>query len=137
MKGVIFMEHKNLLEEVIENRLKKAKDDNLSEEEQKRAFKEAMEAVDRSIQLDKIASAENEQQMKLDLEIEKNELLKKEQKVNRIIKCVEVAAVPAALFIADCLFKRYYIRTVCNFEKDYTFTTTPGKSISGIFRFKK
>ena len=82
-------------------------------------FKEAMEIADRIIEMEKLESD------------------KKEKEKSRIIKYIEVAAVPAGLFLLDCIFKRYYMRQVCNFEKDYTFTTTPGKSIGSIFRFKK
>lgn len=90
-----------------------------SKDGQDRNFKEAMELADRIIDIEKF---ENE---------------KKEKEKSRLIKCIEVAAVPAGLFVLDCIFKRYYMRQICNFEKDYTFTTTPGKSIGSIFRFKK
>ena len=33
--------------------------------------------------------------------------------------------------------KRGYARMLCEFEKDYTFTTTAGRQLSGLFRFKK
>ena len=115
------MENIKLLEDVIKNRLEIAEHD-VESEESKRAFKEAMEAIDRMIQIEKI---------------EVSRKTEEEQKKNDIFRIIEVAGVPVGLFVLDCLFKRYYMRTVCNFEKDYTFTTTPGKSISGLFKFKK
>ena len=111
--------NKEKLEQVIDNRLGIALEKDVTSDEGKQAFKEAMEAMDRKIQLEKISDAE------------------KEQKKNRIIKIVEVAAIPVALFVADVAFKTYYMKTVCNFEKDYTFTTSPGKGLSSLFRFKK
>ena len=131
------MENLYLLDEVIEDRLNVAMDGRSSEEESKKAFKEAMEAIDRMIQIERIEVSKLELESKERLEEKKLTKTKEEQKKNDIFRIVEVAAVPIALFIADCLFKRYYMRSVCNFEKDYTFTTTPGKSISGLFKFKK
>lgn len=148
------MENIKLLEDVIKNRLEIAEDD-VESEESKRAFKEAMEAIDKMIQLEKLEVSKLEVENKERLEREKLEVSKleaenkerlerekfeksnKEQKKNDILRIVEVVAVPVGLFTLDCLFKRYYMRSVCNFEKDYTFTTTPGKSISGLFKFKK
>lgn len=111
--------NKELLEKVINNRLKDSLSDILDPEEKETAFKEAMEAMDRHI------------------ELERAESVKGEQKSNRIIKYIEIAAVPAGLLVLDYCFKWKFMKTVCNFEKDYTFTTTPGRSVSNIFRFKK
>ena len=144
------MENKDLLEQVIEDRLNTSLDNEVDEKVRSQAHKEAMEAIDRQIQLKKLESSDEEQTIKagfekdkidlekdkIDLEKTKFELEKTEKKSNRIIKIVEIAAIPVGLFVADCLFKRYYMRQVCNFEKDYSFTTTPGKGISSLFRFK-
>ena len=113
------MRHKDLLEKVIKDRLTLALSDDVGSESEKENFKEAMEAIDRAIELEKIEQA------------------KEEQVKNRVIKYIEIAAIPAALMTLDFLFKRKYMKDVCNFEKDYTFTTTPGRSISSFFRFKK
>lgn len=113
------MENKELLEKVIQNRLENSLSEDMTPEEKKEAFKEAMDAIDRSI------------------ELERAEIAKKEQLPNRIIRVAEVAAVPVVLAGVDIFSKWKFMKTVCNFEKDYTFTTTPGRSISGLFRFKK
>lgn len=109
--------NKELLEKVITDRLEKSLNQEVSEEERKQALKDAMEATDRQIQIEKMESS------------------KKEDKKNKILKCVEIS-VPIALFALDCAFKIHYMKKVCNFEKDYTFTTTPGKGIGSLFRFK-
>ena len=149
------MENMYMLEKVIGDNLDEANACELDSEEYKRAYKNAMGAIDRYIQIKKIESedkeleqkrlleerkledAKSEFEKKLILENAKIEASKEDQKINRIIRIVEVAAIPAGLFVLDCLFKRYYMKQVCNFEKDYTFTTTPGRSISGLFKFKK
>lgn len=109
--------NKELLEKVINDRLKISLSQEVSEEERKQALKDAMEATDRHIQIEKMESS------------------RKEDKKNKILKCVEIG-VPVALFALDCTFKIIYMKKVCNFEKDYTFTTTPGKGIGSLFRFK-
>lgn len=113
------MESKKLLEEVIKENLKIARDYEIGCEEQSKAFKQAMEAIDRCIELDKIEDK------------------KKEQKENKLVKYIEIAVIPAGLIILDYAFKRSFMKSVCNFEKDYTFTTTPGRSISSFFKFKR
>lgn len=112
------METKELLERVVRDRLEKAADENMSEEEKQKAFEEAMKATDRFVEMGKVDTD-------------------KEKKLNRIIKYVEMVAIPLALMTVDFLFKMRYTKTVCNFEKDYTFTTQAGRSISQFFKFKK
>lgn len=135
------------LEDVIEQRLGDAYDYADGEDGEK-AFKEAMTAIDRYIALKKIENADKERELNLQLEEEKYrsnynlekekfENSKEEQKKRWIIELGIGVGVPVLLFIGDCVFKNHYMKSVCNFEKDYTFTTTPGKGISGLFRFKK
>ena len=112
------MENIKLLDEVITNRLELVKEFGKDSDDGKQAFKEAMEAMDRRIQLEKMSSA------------------KEEQKKVDVLKIVEIA-VPVGMLILDFAFKTHYMKTICNFEKDYTFTTTPGRSISGLFKFKR
>lgn len=113
------MKSKELLETVIESNLKIALENEVGSEQHTKAFKEAMEGIDRCIELDKIEDK------------------KKEQKESKIVKYIEIAVIPASLIVLDYVFKYHFMKTVCNFEKDYTFTTTPGRSISNLFRFKK
>lgn len=113
------MENKELLEKVIKNRLENSLSEDLDPEEKEAFFKEAMEAMDRHIELERVEST------------------KKEQNLNRMVRYVEVVAVPVGLLMIDSFVKWRFMKTVCNFEKDYTFTTTPGRSISSFFRFKK
>ena len=130
------MENYTALEEVINDRLGDAFD-YAGEEIGDKAFKDAMAAIDRYIALKKMVNAEKENELNLELEKEKLENSKVEQNKKWILEIVIGAGIPVVLFVGDCLFKRYYMRSVCNFEKDYTFTTTPGRSISGLFKFRK
>lgn len=112
------METKELLEKVVNDRLEKAANESMSEEEKHAAFEEAMKATDRFVEVAKVETTN-------------------EKKLNRVIKYIELVAIPVALMTVDYLFKMRYMKTVCNFEKDYTFTTTPGRSVSQLFKFKK
>lgn len=90
------------------------------------------------LQLDKekieLEKEKNNSALQLDKEkIEKNA---KSDMINRRIKVIEISVVPIGLFVGKCLFQNYAMKQVCNFEKDYTFTTTPSRNIiSSLFKF--
>lgn len=102
-------ENKKLLEDVIKDRLTKSLGDS---DEASEAFKEAMEAIDRQNTLDK-------------------------DNKDRIVKFVEIgtAVVLAPLIEVGC--KKAFAHMICEFEKNDSFTTMAGKSLSGLFKFKK
>lgn len=102
-------ENKKLLEDVIKDRLTKSLGDS---DEASEAFKEAMEAIDRQNTLDKDSK-------------------------DRIVKFVEIgtAVVLAPLIETGC--KKAFAHMICEFEKNDSFTTIAGKSLSGLFKFKK
>ena len=102
-------ENKKLLEDVIKDRLTKSLGDS---DEASEAFKEAMEAIDRQNALDKDSK-------------------------DRIVKFVEIgtAVVLAPLIEAGC--KKAFAHMICEFERNDSFTTMAGKSLSGLFKFKK
>ena len=102
-------ENKKLLEDVINDRLTKSLGDS---DEASEAFKEAMEAIDRQNTLDKDSK-------------------------DRIVKFVEIgtAVVLAPLIEVGC--KKAFAHMICEFEKNDSFTTMAGKSLSGLFKFKK
>ena len=102
-------ENKKLLEEVIKDRLTKSLGDS---DEASEAFREAMEAIDRQNTLDKDSK-------------------------DRMVKFVEIgtAVVLAPLIEAGC--KKAFAHMICEFEKNDSFTTMAGKSLSGLFKFRK
>ena len=103
-------ENKKLLDEVIKDRLTKSLGNNPDEASE--ALKEAMEAIDRQNTLDKDSK-------------------------DRIVKFVEIgtAVVLAPLIEVGC--KKAFAHMICEFEKNDSFTTMAGKSLSGLFKFKK
>lgn len=103
-------ENKKLLEEVIKDRLTKSLGSDPDEASE--ALKEAMEAIDRQTVLDK-------------------------DDKDRIVKFVEIgtAVVLAPLIEAGC--KKAFAHMICEFERNDSFTTMAGKSLSGLFKFRK
>lgn len=140
--------NKDLLSNVIKDRLDRALIADPENEGDKQIFKEAMEALNKQIELDKIEVSHDEQLEKLKIE---NERLKAECEKNLRDEAAKKSEakkdrlVQIGLFIAglalgegiDYAKKKGFARYICNFEKDYTFTTSPGRSLSGLFRFKK
>lgn len=133
--------NKELLDEVVYNRLERALNSTGTTEENKIIFKEAMDAVDRTIEIDKLIAAEKEQAEKLKAEKEKlkaDEEFKIKQAKRDIVKFgVELGATVILIPTINYICNSKYAKRICNFEKDYTFTTTPGKGLSSLFRFRK
>ncbi|MGM9968860.1 MAG: hypothetical protein ACI35S_00520 [Anaeroplasma sp.] len=149
------METKEILEEVVVTNLQYVLSDNyINKEDKQRDFDNAIKAADRLIRLKEIESADKVNKFNKKIELEKVELEKeknnstiqlekekigkntKSDRINRRIKVVEISVVPIGLFVGKCLFQNYAMKQVCNFEKDYTFTTTPSRNIiSSLFKF--
>lgn len=102
-------ENKALLDEVIKDRLEKSLDEDAENREE--AFKEAMDAIDRQNELDK-------------------------NNKDRIVKIAEIGAAIIAVPLIDAGCKKAFAKLICEFEKDYTFTTSAGKTLANLFRFK-
>lgn len=114
MKG-----NKELLEELVNARLDDAM--SLCDLDQKsKAFKEAMEAVDRLNEMNKIENANAG---------------KNEKRLEVAIKVVEVAAMPIMLKLIDLGCHKSLINTIGRIEQMEAFTSTPGRAISKMFKF--
>lgn len=204
-------DNRELLESLIQNRLKEALK---NEDENSKAFKEAMEAIDRQLEIDRRELEMQKEELKLkhekeiteckqQFEIEKeeskqefemevldkrnshdleketlkskldknredanrkfqmaleekkfdhdmvkqqvaheNEMKKAKMEANqaKLNTAVKVAEIAAAVIIApliDFRCKETFAHMLCEFEKDYNFTTMAGRSLSAIFKFKK
>lgn len=100
--------NRELLNNVIEKKLTESLEDT---EKSSESFEEAMNAIDRQIELDKI-------------------------KKDKIIKCVELGAVVIAAPLIEAGCKKAFAKMICKFEQDGIFTTTAGRSLSSLFKFK-
>lgn len=56
---------------------------------------------------------------------------------DRLIKCGEIALAVVVTPMIEAGCKKAFAKMICDFEKDYNFTTMAGKSLSGIFKFRK
>ena len=152
-------ENRELLTNVVKDRLEAALDSEGGTDEAKLAFREAMEAIDRVIELKKIDDSNHEKAAQREIElgkiaeanaelVSKNaleekkvsmeaDIRKKEFKKNFVLRCIEVGGALVLVPIVDTCCKKVFARDICNFEKDYTFTTSAGRSLGGLFRFKK
>ena len=70
-------------------------------------------------------------------EKEKAELEAKKARNEMLIKGVEIAAAVIVAPLIDTRCKTVFAHMLCEFEKDYNFTTMAGKSLSGLFKFRK
>ena len=103
-------ENKKLLEEVIKDRLTKSLGSDPDEASE--ALKEAMEAIDRQTVLDK-------------------------DDKDRIVKFVEIGTAVVLAPLIETACKQAFAHMICEFERNDSFTTMAGKSLSGLFKFRK
>lgn len=120
-------QNRDLLSEVIEDRLERALS---GEDDDNKAFKEAMEAISKQNEL-----------YSIDVSNQKNahdeQIRREEAKKDRIVQVATFAAGLVVAPIVEFICKKSYAKMLCEFEKDYTFTTTAGRGLSSLFRFKK
>ena len=167
--------NRELLEQVVEKRLTDVLESDLGTDEAKLAFKEAMEAIDREINLRKLddsyySESENrslekekienylkEKTALMEFEEKKLELSNDEQVARRKLDekkqnndeeyrkkesnrafWIGIGTIAGTIIapIAGFYTKKAFAKMICTFEKDYTFTTSPGRSLGGLFRFK-
>lgn len=72
-----------------------------------------------------------------EFEMKKIEAEAKKAKKETIIKMVELGATVIAAPLIETGCKKAFAYMLCEFEKDYSFTTMAGKSLSGLFKFRK
>lgn len=100
--------NQEMLERVINDRLKKSLEEGNSDKIQD--FEDAMAAIDRQIEIDR-------------------------HKKDVLLKLIEVGSITLAAPLVEAGIRKMFAKLICEFEKDYTFTTSAGKSLSKIFKF--
>lgn len=166
-------ENRKLLEDVITKKLQNALDAESGSDEEKKFFDQAMTAVDKQINLDKVdctyqenydknetenrklEAETNSNNEKLSFEKEKFELEKskadreqviqdrdetyrsEEARNSIIIRGVEIACSCIVGPIIGYGINRGLSKLIMRWEEGNTFTTTPGKTLRGMFQFKK
>lgn len=102
-------ENRDLLESLIEMKLKESMENAKANPE---SFEEAMKAIDRQLELDKATK-------------------------EKYFKYVEIALAVIVTPMIEAGCKHAFAKMICEFEKDYNFTTMAGKSLNSLFKFKK
>lgn len=112
-------QNKELLNEVVEDRLNLALTEE-DEDKNKTAFKEAMEAVNKCIDLEKVEKSTDESVK------------------NRKIQLITFGAGLVLAPIIEVICKNHFVNKVGKIEQMETFTSSAGRSLGGnLFKFKK
>lgn len=112
--------NKELLDKVISDRLELALNSD-DPEKSSVAFRQAMDAIDRRNEVSKMEVSSEEQ-------AKKQAAAKRDTYIGWGIRILEVAAGVVAMPIIKHCMGRRDMKDLCMFEKDYTFTTSAGKS---------
>lgn len=113
----------------------------LEKEELKSNLDSGRDAMNRSFQME-LEKMRQEFELHRDelnyyREKEKAELEAKKARNEMLIKGIEIAAAVIVTPLIDMRCKTTFAHMLCEFEKDYNFTTMAGRSLSGLFKFKK
>ena len=104
--------NEELTNELIQDRMEQILEGDLDPEEEERLFKQAMTAIDKQNECDKTL-------------------------LNSGLKVLEIAGLVLVVPAMDYFAKDRFMKKLCTWERDQTFTTTPGRSISSFFRWNK
>lgn len=113
--------NQELMDKVLRKKLEKA----LEEPENVEAFKDAMTAVDKSTEVCKTVEAADEEK--------KNRIRQIAIDIGKTLLVGVV--VPVGLEILKMANRQKAIEEINDFERDGTYTTTPGRSLSGLFKW--
>lgn len=131
---------KSLLTKVTEDRLECALASSEDEAKRKLAFSEAMDAMDKQIELAKLEASHREHIEKQRAEDKRNrredEFKREEARKNRNIQIATFFVGMIVPPIIDVVRKTYFANHVAKLEEFDTFTTSAGKGISSWFRWK-
>lgn len=115
---------KELLDKAIITRLEEVQYSDEESEHDKNALKETKDLMQMKIELEKLEASRQDQV----------EEAKKDRWVQIGLGAAGIVLTPIIAYIID----RSHMKALCNFEKDYTFTTSFGRGLaSKLARFKK
>lgn len=109
--------------EVMNKNFEIAKDENEDQEVRNKALKSATELYKLYIEEKQLEAAKEEN--------------KKADKKREFMKYMEIAIIPVGMMVLDFAFKRSFMKAVFKYEENGVITSTPGKSIGQLFRFKR
>lgn len=132
---------KSLMADVAAERLDYAKNCEPGDEASEVALKQGVTAFNAYTELAKMEAEREELIERRAIEREKmareEELRKKEAKKDRIVKCIEIAALAVVTPVVGYACNRAFANFLCKAEQFETFTTTAGRSLGKVFKFGK
>lgn len=127
---------RELMQEVLQDRLEKSINEFLDAEERNTAFEQAMKIADRQAKIYESDIVYDDQVKKLEHEKEKLETEKSENKKNRWVKAGEIFAVTILVPVIYYCANKGLIKEVGTVEQMEHFSGTPGRSLGKMFNFK-
>lgn len=113
----------------------------MSKEDNRQGFEMKKDRLDKEFQMDMEVKKETFELARdnnnYEHEMKKLKMVNKNNRRDRLIKLVEIGAITVVAPLLDAGCKKAFAEMLCEFEKDYNFTTMAGKSLSGLFKFKK
>ena len=110
-----------LEKETLKSNLEKERD------EENRKFQMKLEDAKHEHEMNKMEAEHNHDMKKVEMEA-------KQAKLNTAIKVAEIAAAVIVAPLIDHGCKKTFAHMLCEFEKDYNFTTMAGRSLSGLLK---
>ena len=99
----------------------------ISREEKRQSFESVRDDKNIKCEMDKKA-------IDKEIELAKIKSQKDSNRVEKAIKLIEIGAVVIATPLIGLKCNTLFAKTICEFEKDYTFTSTAGKTLSKLFK---
>lgn len=120
-------ENKDLLNDVIQQNLKVANGKTQADERRKEAINNANQLIDRLIEVEKLEQSRNDFKTKIVVDTRKD----------YILKAIEIGSAVLIVPLVDYLFKLSFAKVICEFELNDSFRSTPGRTLSSLFRFRR
>ena len=99
----------------------------ISREEKRQSFESIRDDKNIKCEMDKKA-------IDKDIELAKIKSQKDSNRTEKAIKLIEIGATLVVAPLIGLKCNTLFAKTICEFEKDYTFTTTAGKTLSKLFK---
>lgn len=128
--------NRELMQEVLQDRLEKSINTSLEAEERNVAFEQAMKIADRQAKIYESDIVYDDQIKKLEHEKEKLETEKSENKKNRWIKAGEIFVMAIVVPTMYLVANKALIKDVGTVEQMEHYGSTPGRSLGKMFSFR-
>lgn len=131
---------KDLMGAVAAERLEYARSCDAGDEKGDAAFKQGITAFNAYVEMSKIDDAHNEeidrQELEKERQLREEEMKRKESRKDRWAKAAEVGLMVVAAPVVGYLCNKSLAKFLCEAEQFENFTSTAGRSLGKMFKFK-